>query len=149
MSYYDDAVKRLYHYRNLCRSVKSMQRDLDRLVTGSMPHGLKAVDPEAVRVTGGAVDSVIETMYQISRYRSMIEATMREIVEIERALDDISEGENAVFKPLLQAWYVERLPVDSVCDRVNFSHAYVYRLRDKAIKHFAVRLFGIDALDEL
>lgn len=78
----------------------------------------------------------------------MRENTLIEVDRIDKELDSICiEPGCERYKDVLVMWYVEKLDREEIAHEIGYSHRQsAYEIRNKAIKKFAITLFGIEAL---
>jgi hypothetical protein len=90
----------------------------------------------------------LNQMYQLQIWQEMKARTLVEIEKVDRVLDSISQDQGCErYKEILFMWYVEKKAKEDIAEEVGYSHRKsVYEIKNKAIKKFAVALFGIIAL---
>lgn len=78
----------------------------------------------------------------------MKELTAIEIGKIDDVLVAICEGSGCErYKDVLVMWYVNKLDKEDIAERLGYSHRQsVYEIKNKAIRKFAVALYGVTAL---
>ena len=148
MNYIKEAENRLWYYRDLQGSTIEMQRQINRIVGRSGPQALTAIHLDDTGVKSGRHDETINTLFEIQRLQAAIERTQEEFGEINQLLDGISQEQGCeLYGMVLQKWYIERQTKEAIARDINYSSIQtVYDIKNKAIRKFAVRLFGIEAL---
>jgi DNA-directed RNA polymerase specialized sigma subunit len=81
-------------------------------------------------------------------WQEMKDRTLVEIAKVDSLLNAISQDLGCErYKDILFMWYVEKKPKEYIANEVGYSQRQsVYEIKNKAIKKFAVALFGIVAL---
>lgn len=52
-----------------------------------------------------------------------------------------------MYGEVLKMWYVDKLPKEEIAEEVKYSSRQsIYDIKNKAIRKFAIRLFGLEAL---
>lgn len=150
MNYIHEAEKRLWHYRDLEHSIGQMNRDIARIVNRSSPSELNAVAMDITGIRGSKVDEAYNVLYELQILRNSIERTTQEIAVIDEILKEISREKDChLYGKVLYLWYVKRMEKDDIGKEIGYSRRQLYRLKDEAIRKFAVRILGIKALDAI
>ena len=76
------------------------------------------------------------------------ERTVAELSKIDQVLKEISQEEGCEhYGQVLKEWYVCRTPKDEIAKAVGYSSKQsIYDIKNRAIRKFAVRHFGLEAL---
>jgi len=146
-----DAEAKLKHYRDLSRAVKNAQKEIHRITYRTVPRKIKAAAMDETGVRANVPINTMNEIYQLNRWQTILNDTEEELRLIDDILTEISQEPNCDhYKDVLIMWYVERRKKDEICEKINYSTARtLYRIRNKAIRKFAVSMFGIEALNEL
>jgi hypothetical protein len=149
LDYIKEAEKYLYNYRELRGSLNSMRSEIARLVARGGPRELTALSVDSVGAGGGsgAYDETANMLFRIGTLKQNIAETKEKLREIDIILDEISQGEGQeLYGKILRAWYVEKMPKEFIAEEMGCGIQWVYELRGRAIRKFAVRVLGIGAL---
>lgn len=150
MNYIQEAEKRLKHYRDLKRSVEQMDKDIARIVSKATPSELNAVAMDLTGVRGSSDDDTYNILFELQTLTISKRKTEEEIESIDNILKDISkEHDCRMFGKVLYMWYVKRIPKEEISKETQYSIRQLYRIKDEAIRRFAVRVLGIKALEAI
>ncbi len=144
-----EAEELLVNYSDLKYSIERMEKKIDRL--GGKPKDIKAARYDRI---GGRKhydqDDTLNVLFKIKKLAEMKKRTEEKIKQIDQVLGDIEKySECHLYKEVLVLWYIEKLPKDLIGDEIGYSsRKSVYILRNKAIKKFAIMLFGMDIIEE-
>lgn len=148
MNYIKEAENVLKYYRDLNRSIDHMSHEIGKLMGQNAPHHLTAVplDP-AGGIHGSGKDDTYNVLYKIKVLTENRDKTKAELDTINQILDEIiKEPGCEKYRYVLMEWYIHRTPKEEIAEEMPCSVRNVYRLRDEAIKKFALRYFGLEVL---
>ncbi len=148
MDYIREAENILWYYNNIYNSLQNIEKQITRLKYQNAPREISATNYDQPRVSGGGRDSTENIMYQIQVLTNCRDESLLKLDEADKALQEISQEPGCEnYGVLLRLFYIEKLPKDVIAARVGYSQRKdVYRLRDRAIRKFAVNYFGIRAI---
>lgn len=150
MNYIKEAENILWYYNDLYRSIENMNREIAKIVSRQSPSTLNAIslEPTGVHGSGDADDNTYNLMFKIKTLTDNREATMGELSKVDQMLDDISQEPGCeLYGKVLREWYIVRTPKEEIASNIGYSHkSTIYRLKDRAIKKFAVRHFGLEVM---
>lgn len=149
MNYIKEAEEILKYYRDLDRSVDHMGHEIAKLIGHNAPSRLSAIslDLTGVHGSGSEDDNTYNVLYKIQLLSESREKTRREMELVNTILQEISQDPGCEeYKNFLIHWYVSRTPKEEIAEIFGYSRRSIFNLRDQAIKKFAVRYFGIDAM---
>lgn len=150
MNYIREAEKYLYYYHDLYKSLEQINREIYRLIGKAGPHDITAVNYEQVKTNPSpGQDETINILFQIQKLLENREKTKQELEKIDELLQEISRDPGCeLYGEILRKWYIEKMPKEEIAEKLGYSSRQsIYDLRAKAIRKFAVRLFGIGALE--
>lgn len=84
-------------------------------------------------------DEIVNNLFKLQQSETQLKETVTAIKKINKELDGLEERD----RELLVQWYVEKVDRLDLCSRYNISQSELYRRKDKAIREFAVQVFGI------
>lgn len=145
MNYIQEAEKLLRNYRNLKYSLDRIETEIAKLKWSGMPMPAKAITYDSQPGGSFHQDEMFNIAYKIQCYMEMKLSTETEIEEIDVLLRDLDQ-EYEHYGTILKFWYVEKKGRDEIAEELGYGVRYIYKLKDKAIRVFAVRLFGLDSL---
>lgn len=145
MDYVKEAEKYLRYYANLKKSVAHAEYMIERLTYKSRPKEVCAVVNDVTGVAAHCPGNTLQEIYELQRWQEVCEKSAREVEHIETLLDGLEQKERRI----LQMWYLERLDKFKIAIEMDCSERNVFYLKSKAVRNFAVNLFGILALKAL
>lgn len=141
MDYKREAIERLIHLRNLQQAeinLKDTILDLElrcegkEIVLDGMPKGSSYRED----------DAIVNNMFRLDKSKKMLKETVDTIKKINKELGGLDQED----MELLVKWYVDKTDRFDLCSMYNVSQSELYRRRDRAIRQFAVQLFGIKVI---
>lgn len=143
-----EAEKRLKHYNALKSSIERADRIILRLQQSTAPGELTAVPIDSIK--SGRVINTYEQLIEIQKWTIHRENTVLDMAEIDLALNEIC-GQSGCehYRDVLTLWYIDGRNKHAVARAMGYSEhsvPWLYRLKNRALKKFAVALYGIDAL---
>lgn len=146
MDYIREAEKYLINYRGLKYSLNSMNKEINKLKWSGSPQEISAMSLDSMPKGNPVQDDMINIIYKLKCFTDMKESTKERLDEIDLILESL-DNEFGNYGKVLKLWYVERKPKEEIALELNYSERKsVYNLKDKAIRKFAIRLFGLNAL---
>nr|DAM13526.1 MAG TPA: Protein of unknown function (DUF1492) [Caudoviricetes sp.] len=147
MNYIKEARHYLKYYGDMYRSLENMDKEISRLIRKTGPKEISAIAYSSEKVSGGAgQDEAINILFKLQKLINSREETSKKLKEIDDLLDDLEKGYK-YYGQVLRKWHIERTPKEKIAEEIGYSsRTSIYTLEAKAIRKFAVRLFGIDAL---
>lgn len=150
MNYIKEAEEILKYYRDLNRSVDHMGYELAKLIVHNAPSHLSAIslDITGIHGSGGEDDNTYNVLYKIQVLSESREKTRAELEIIKMELEEIEQDpECENFGKVLHEWYILGTRKSEIKDILGYSSMQsVYGVRNKAIRKFAIRHFGLDAM---
>lgn len=139
------------YYSDLKRSVEHAGRMISKLTWQTAPGGVNAVSISPTGGCGGShVINTFDQLYQLQKWREVRDNTNAELEKIDIVLDGIcAEPGCELYARVLIMWYVDRATKEDIADELGYSRSSmhsIYDVKNRALKKFAVSLFGIDAL---
>lgn len=148
MNYIEEAENYLRHYYDLHRSLQNMRRERGKLIGRSAPKGYSEKDytqPRPSNMSGQ--DDAYDVLFKIKTLTDNIQKTEGYLEEVNIILDEISvEPGCELFGDILRKWYIEKLPREEIAQESQYCERNIYKIKDKAIRKFAVNIFGLDAV---
>ncbi|QDR80218.1 sigma-70 family RNA polymerase sigma factor [Sporomusa termitida] len=146
-----EAENYLRYYRELHQSINHASRMIVRLRMQTAPGVVSAVNIDVTGIRSSKTVNTLNQMYQLQKWQEMKDRTLEEIEKIEEALAGISQAQGCErYRDVLFMWYVERLDKDEIAEKLGYStRQSVYDMKNKAIRKFAVALFGVIALEAI
>jgi DNA-directed RNA polymerase specialized sigma subunit len=147
MDYLREAIEHLRSYNDLNFALQNLSREINDL-KATMPD-VKAIEITGMPPGGGsgtADDILINKMYRLQMAEKEYKATYKAVKKIDQVLKDISKDEGEKYGQLLRMWFVQRRSKDEIADELTYSERQIYRIKDIALKKFAIQYFGIDVI---
>ncbi|VBB08419.1 Hypothetical protein LUCI_3691 [Lucifera butyrica] len=151
MNFIKEAENILLHYNDLHRSLTNIEKQITQLVTISRPKELSAITLEVTGIPAKRVDETLNILYTLQTLQECKERTIGEFAKINKVLEDMGKEKGCeLYGKVLRSWYIDKLAKEDIAEMIGYStKRSVYDLRDKAIRKFAVMMFGIKALEVL
>ncbi len=150
MNYIKEAENVLWYYNDLYRSIENLNREIAKLVGRQVPDTLSAIqlDETGSHGSGSQDDNTYNLLFKLKTLSESREKTIIELQKIRDILDEISKEKGCEFYgKVLEEWYIYRTPKEDIAKNIGYSSkTSIYEIRTRAIKKFAVRYLGIDAL---
>lgn len=143
-----EAENRLWYYRDLVRSVDYAREQIGILAGKGAPKGITAVSMDPTGIRASKPHDTLSIMYQLQRWTEIRDKTSEEIDKIDAILAEIIQEPGCErYADILKMWYVEKMAKEDIADDLGYNQRRsVYELCNKAIRKFAIRLFGLEAL---
>jgi hypothetical protein len=137
----------LWYYNNIYNSLANLDRQISRLKYEGLPKEISATDYSRDKVSGGGRDSTENILFKVQVLMDCRQESLLKLSEIDEQLQQISTEHGCHnYGQVLRLWYIEKLPKEEIAERIGYSHKEeIYKLRGRAIRKFAVNLFGISA----
>lgn len=148
MNYIKEAEQRLKYYGDLYKSIEHMNREISRLIYQAGPKSNSKSIVDITKIPDSAKDETYNILFKIQTLVNSKTKTEKELEKIDSVLRDISQDEGCeYYGEVLRKWYIERVPKEYIAHDIGYSsRRSIYTVRAKAIRKFAVRLFGLNAL---
>lgn len=148
MDCFQEADKLLRHYNDLVQSLEHMNRRIAQLVGRAGPKKLTAIDIEDAIKAAGSKDETINMIFELDELTRARADTREELARIEAVFEEIEKDHECMFYvPVLRAWYIDLIPKESIAKTIGYSSKMsIYTIKARAIRKFAVKLYGIKAL---
>ena len=143
-----EAENRLWYYRDLLRSVDYAKEQIGILMGKGAPKYITAVSMDPAGCRASKAHDTLSIMYQLQRWTEIRDKTQAELEKIDVILVEISSEPGCErYSDILNMWYVEKMAKEDIAEDLGYSsRRSVYELRNKAIRKFAIRMFGLEAL---
>lgn len=143
MDYIKEAENYLRHYASLKKSVSHAMYMIDKLAYKTCPGEVSAIVNDITGVSAQNPGNTLQEMYELQKWKDVCEDSAGEIAHIGDLLNGMDEKERKV----LELWYIEKTQVVDIMEAFEYDERRsVYNLKSKALKNFAINLFGIHAL---
>ncbi|WP_407312091.1 hypothetical protein [Desulfosporosinus sp. SB140] len=148
MNYIEEAENLLLYYTDLYQSVENLNREIAKLVRYQTPSSLNAIQLEETGIRSSKVEDTYNLLFKLKTMVENKERTELELKEIDRVLEEMSQDPGCkYYGRLLKEWYVNRTSKEDIAELIGYAtKKSVYELKNRAIKKFAIRYFGLDAL---
>lgn len=147
MNYIREAEQVLWYYRDLHDSIERMDRQIAKLIGKAGPKNISAMVTDEEKLGDGHHDEIINILFEIQQLSENRANTEAELLKVDCLLEGITKQADCEnYAMVLKAWYVEKKDRHEIARELSFSERHMYRIKNKAIRKFAVRLFGIEAM---
>lgn len=148
-----EAENYLRYYRELNQSIEHANLMISKLKWQGTPKDAGAACTDITGIRASKPVNTLNQVYQLQKWQEMKDRTLEEIDKIEESLQGICQDPGCErYRDVLYMWYVEKLDKDEIAVAVGYSETSrksIYEIKNKAIKKFAVALFGIEALEAI
>lgn len=131
-------LKELTHKRAAMILIPEEVEALDEHITS-----IRSSATDAIRVDGGddhrAEDALLDAITKRDKLVANLHVVKTQVDAIERALEGMPDN----MRDILVMSFVDRVSVDDIGDELHVERATVYRMRDKALRMLAIRLYGV------
>ena len=111
------------------------------------PYEYKEIDYSKPLSGSSNQEDAYNLLFKIKTLTENIAKTEEKLKEIDAILNDISQEPGCeLYGDILKKWYIEKLPREEIAQEAQYCERNIYKIRDKAIKKFAINLFGLDAV---
>lgn len=149
MNYIREAENRLRYYSDLKKSLKNIEREITKLKWSGMPKDIEAINYDGMPKAKKINDEMINVVFKLKCYSEMKEDTIKQLNEIDYILEDI-EKKYPGYGEILKLWYIDDAPKEAIAGKMNYSpnsRKSIYKIKNDAIRIFAIRIFGIHGLE--
>lgn len=149
LNYVKEAEQILWHYRDLYCSVENLNHEIAMMVGSQGPKLLSVVTLDEAGIHGGGSrnDDAYNLIFRLKILTENRDTTLAELSKADRLLKNISQEPGCeLYGEVLEHWYIKRTPKDDIADLTGYDVRHIYRIKDKAIRKFAVRYFGLEAM---
>lgn len=138
----NEAITLVYEYlgriRALERQITRLQLQRDELQSCLLP---KAIRYDQDKVQSSPEDTMGETAAAVLDLDRKIEALKREKAQLIREISKTIEMlDDEMEKLVLTAYYICRMPIRKVSDRIHYSRSQTYRLYRSGIMHLSEKM---------
>lgn len=147
MNYIKEAEKYLRHYRDLQHSIDYMNKKISKLTWEGLPDGYKKnITIDDMPHGSKFKDEMYNIAFELKTFQRMKEETEKELKEMDSILNKLAK-EDSNYEKVLRYWYIEKKPKEEIAELIHYSsRTTIYEIKGKAIRKFAVMIFGLDAL---
>lgn len=153
MNYIREAENYLRYYRELQQSILHANRMIAKLTWQGAPRDAGAVNMDVTGIRASKPVNTLNQIYQLQKWQEMRERTQVEIDKVEESLSVVSVDPGCErYRDVLVMWYVDKLDKEAIAEEIGYSQTSrksVYEIKNRAIKKFAVSLFGVAALEAM
>ena len=138
-----DDLRKYEKMRRSLVSIREKQAALD-LQSGVIRSSFRDSEPVSGSGSSGAEDRLISNIVERERLDGNYHAVEKLVAQIDAALAMLDDQERLV----LERFYINRCPgyVDRLREELGYEQRQVYRLKDEALRQFAIAMYGIREL---
>lgn len=140
MDWKTEAIFKLQNYNAKKMSLQVTAAEIDRL-TMQIARKYKVARNQHAGITTPADIAPLDDIVHREELQFVHDDTRRWIEVVDKALQALSDDERLI----LDRFYIERNEesVGQLCDELCLERSRVYQLKDKAIRHFTLVLYGV------
>ena len=154
MNYIKESEEVLKNHGKLDKALKNLKKRQEKLLYKTQPKELGAIDysKPAIQHTDYSEDA-INQMCELADINKQIQETEEEMKLVKNILEDIKLQDILLYS-FIEVKYIDKpkLGMRDVAGELGYStesNYTIYKIKDKAIKEFALRYFGARALKNI
>ena len=146
MDYMRETVEYLKNYSKLIDSIDNLRDEIAELridiksLSGvgysDMPFGGGIREPD---------DRIINKMVRLTKAEEEYKMTKRTIKRIEKAFERFKK-ENENYYKILKGYFIDQYTEEQLMKDFNYSDRHLRRLKQRALKAFAIEIYGIKVI---
>jgi hypothetical protein len=147
MNYMKEAVEYLRNYENLITSIANLRdeilglkvdlKSVKELSYSDMPHGS--------RDAALADDVIVNKMFQLKKAEEDYKETSRTLKRMDKTMERFKDS-NEVYYNILSGYFIDQYTEEQLMKDFNYSDRHLRRIKQNALRAFAIQLFGISAM---
>lgn len=142
MDWKREAVDKLKHYEARRTSIARITSEIRRLEIDATK--IRSATKDGMPVSGGTnarEDAIVSNIVKRGELKLALQETYLWVETVEGALDTLDEGE----RHILDRFYINRMRgnLERLCDELHLEKTRVYELKDAALRHFTLALYGV------
>lgn len=143
MDYKKDCEERLRKYAKADETLSILHERLEKMSMHGKPCDIKAIDFQKIghcNMTSDALDDLVEVQHILKQINNL--ESEKEIIN--KVLKKI-KSDNKEHYNFLQLKYIQDIPMNIVADKLGYSDRSsrtIYKIKDKALKNFAMYFWG-------
>lgn len=145
MDYVREAENILRGYNDIVDSVENLKKELSEI--NAEITCLKNFNYSGMPQGGGSSlpdDILVNKLFRKQKATEELKITIHKLGRINDILSKLSEGNgNEEHEKILRAFYIKNLKAENLEKEMECSERHAYRLKNTAIRRFAVQYFGI------
>lgn len=142
MNWKYEAIEKLKGYEAHCNALSAIPEEITRL---EMTYtAIRSATTDGTPVSGGGStreDSMLSNIVHREELNRSLEQAKRWVEIVNSGLEVLDDEERLV----LDRFYIRRVKgnVERLCDELHLEKSRVYELKDKALRHFTLALYGL------
>lgn len=142
MNWKYEAVDKLKGYEAHKRALENIPREIKRLEGAFV--SIRSATTDGTPVSGGTCTREDAMVNNITR-REELKVAMREAAAWVKIVDGGLAVLDEEERHILDRFYIHRAKgnVERLCDELHLEKTRVYELKDKALRHFTLALYGV------
>lgn len=149
MDYIREAIEYLKSYKDTQMSIINLREEITKLDAELKGSAITYTDMPGGGGIIPADDIMLNKIYRKSQAEKQLKESAATIRRIDRILKDLNSDNNEKHGDMLRKSFIARLSnkdIDELADEFGYSRRQFYRVREKALKRFAIQLFGISVI---
>lgn len=146
MDYKREAIEYLKNYDRLKTALDNLKDEILELKVdiksikavpySDMPKGSGSPAPD---------DELVNKMFRLARAESEYKVTFKTVARIDKVLSNF-EANNKTYYKVLKGYFVDQYTEEQLMKDFNYSDRHLRRLKQEAIRSFAIEVFGIKVI---
>lgn len=142
MNWKYEAIEKLKGYEAHCNALKAIPAEIKRLELAAT--SIRSAITDGTPVSGGGStreDVMLSNIVCREEQNLLLEQAKRWVEIVDGGLA-VLDGEERL---VLERFYIHRAKgnVERLCDELHLEKSRVYELKDKALRHFTIALYGL------
>lgn len=142
MNWHFEAIDKLKGYEAHKRALENIPREIKRLEGAFV--SIRSATTDGTPVSGGS-STREDTMLSNIAHREELERTLKQVKAWVKMVDAGLEVLDDEERLVLERFYIHRAKgnVDRLCEELHLEKTRVYELKDKALRHFTLAIYGV------
>jgi len=151
LNYIKESETILKNYRKLLLSIKNLEDRRDELLKKGGPEEIKSQNYTKPSIQKfNYSDDTFNQICEVADLNNQIKETKREVILVNKILKQIKNEDEKIYE-FIKIKYVKepKISMNCVAEKLGYSpdsNDTIYKIKEKALKEFAILYFGVNAL---
>ena len=145
MNFEKSTIEDLQAHERRVAAIQNLRERIRALEEEAVTLSSSSTDGEAVLgAHGDADDRLVDNIAERGRLHTALDVAQTLVRVMERGLSMLTIEERTV----LHHFFIHRAPgyMDTLCETLGYEERQIYRIKDNALKHLTLCLYGVEAL---
>ncbi|NRT88118.1 hypothetical protein [Clostridium beijerinckii] len=146
MDYKREAIEYLKNYDKLKSALDNLKDEILELKVDIK--SIKAIPYSDMPKGSGCInadDELVNKMFRLSRAESEYKSTLKTVNRIDKVLNNF-ENNNKAYHKVLKGYFIDQYTEEQLMKDFNYSDRHIRRLKQEALRAFAIEVFGIKVI---